>query len=136
MAKKKARSKVSKSKPKKPVRKAKVPRKPKKTKKTAAKKPRAAAKVKKELIDPSLEKVGEATHYFPHVNAAAVKILKGSLHVGDEICIKGHTTDFKEQVLSIQLDHKPIEEGKKGMEIGLMVKERVRIGDTVYRVKK
>lgn len=133
MAKKKARSKAKPvrkvKKIKKAAGKAKVSRKPKKTKRTTA-------KAKKELIDPSLEKIGEATHYFPHVNAAAVKIMKGSLHVGDEICIKGHTTDFREQVLSIQLDRKPIEEGKKGMEIGLMVKERVRRGDTVYRVKK
>lgn len=132
MAGKKARSKVKKA--KKVVRKSKVPRKTKKTKRPAAKRSRVV--VKKEPVDPSLEKIGETTHYFPHVNAAAVKIMKGSLRVGDEIYIKGHTTDFKEQVLSIQLDHKPIEEGKKGMEIGLMVKERVRRGDTVYRIKK
>ena len=141
MAKKKARSK-SKSvkkvksikKARKPASKAKAATKSKKVKRFGARKSRVVAK--KELIDPSLEKIGEATHYFPHVNAAAVKIMKGSLHVGDEIYIKGHTTDFKEQVLSIQLDHNPIEEAKKGMEIGLMVKERVRIGDTIYRIKK
>ncbi|HPM43741.1 MAG TPA: EF-Tu/IF-2/RF-3 family GTPase [Candidatus Omnitrophota bacterium] len=121
-------------KPKKVVRKKKVVSKAKKPRKASKEKPRKA--VKKEAVDPSLEMIGEATHYFPHVNAAAVKIMKGTLHVGDEIYIKGHTTDFKEQVLSIQLDHKPIEEGKKGMEIGLMVKDRVRIGDTVYRIKK
>ena len=61
-------------------------------------------------------------------------ILKDSLKVGDKIYIKGHTSDFKEKVNSIQLDHASIEEGKKGQEIGLLVKSRVRIGDSVYRI--
>jgi putative protease len=82
----------------------------------------------------SLEKIGEVTHYFPHVNAAAVKLKKSGLKVGDEIYLKGHTTDFKEKVESIQLDHATIPEGKKGQEIGLLVKSRVRIGDSVYRI--
>jgi len=81
-----------------------------------------------------LEKIGEVTHYFPHVNAAAIKLLKSGLKVGDSVYIKGHTTDFKERVLSIQLDHATIPEGKRGQEIGLLVKSRVRQGDKVYRI--
>jgi putative protease len=69
------------------------------------------------------------------VNAAAVKMLKTGLKVGDKIYIKGHTSDFKEVVESMQLDHVPITEGKKGDEIGLLVKSRVRIGDGVYKAK-
>ena len=82
----------------------------------------------------TLEKIGEVTHYFPHVKAAAVMVLKGGINVGDRVYIKGHTTDFKEKVNSIQLDHVSIEAGKKGQEIGLLVKSRVRIGDGVYRI--
>ena len=96
---------------------------------------KAKAKAKKpQGLEASLEKIGEVTHYFPHVNAAAVKLLKSGLKVGDSIYIKGHTTDFKEQVLSIQLDHATIPEGKKGQEIGLLVKSRVRQGDKVYKI--
>lgn len=91
------------------------------------------AAVKKSPVE-NLEKIGEVTHYFPHVNAAAVKILKGPVKVGEEVYVKGHTTDFKEKIESMQLDHAPISEGKKGDEIGLMVKSRVRIGDSVYRI--
>jgi putative protease len=90
--------------------------------------------VKPALPESVLEKIGLVTHYFPHVNAAAVKLLKSGLKVGDEIYLKGHTTDFKEKVESIQLDHAAIQEGKKGQEIGLLVKSRVRIGDSVYRI--
>jgi hypothetical protein len=133
MAKKKVVKKVKRAKPaaKKAV---------KRPKAVKAKKPVAKKVVKKagkktpKTPELSLEKIGEVTHYFPHVNAAAVKLMKSGLRVGDQIYLKGHTTDFKEKVESIQLDHATIPEGKKGQEIGLLVKTRVRIGDSVYRI--
>lgn len=81
-----------------------------------------------------LEEIGVITHYFPHVKAAVIKLSKGELAVGGNIYIKGHTTDFKQPVKSMQLDHAPIQEAKKGQEVGLKVKTRVRIGDVVYKV--
>lgn len=76
--------------------------------------------------------IGKVTHYFPHVNAAVVK-LKAPLKAGDTIQIKGHTTDLKETVISMQINRAPITEAKKGDEIGLLVASRVRAGDTVYK---
>ena len=102
-----------------------------KSKKSTLKKGKGKAKKALEL---NLEKVGEVTHYFPHVKAAAVMVLKGGINVGDSVYIKGHTTDFKEKVNSIQLDHVAIQAAKLGQEIGLLVKSRVRIGDSVYRL--
>lgn len=123
------------------TRKKKVVRKIAKPAKRKVKKAVKNTKGKKKLIikikktpEITLENIGEITHYFPHVKAAAVKLLKSGITVGDEIYIKGHTTDFKEKVRSIQLDHAPITVGKKGQEIGLFVKSRVRIGDKVYKV--
>lgn len=78
--------------------------------------------------------VGLVTHYFPHVNAAAVKIENGVLTVGDRIHIVGHTTDFKQKILSLQMDHKPVKEGRKGEEVGIETKDRVRTDDKVYKV--
>ncbi|OGX26355.1 MAG: hypothetical protein A3J51_04795 [Omnitrophica WOR_2 bacterium RIFCSPHIGHO2_02_FULL_45_21] len=76
--------------------------------------------------------IGKVTHYFPHVNAAVIK-LKLPLKAGDSIQIKGHTTDLKETVTSMQINRAPITEAKKGDEIGLLVTSRVRTGDTVYK---
>lgn len=118
---KRAKPKTRKSKPRKAGSRAKKAQ-PVKSKKAVLKK------------DANLEKIGEVTHYFPHVKAAAVSILKDSLKVGEEIYIKGHTTDFKEKVKSMQLDRVDIQEGKKGQEIGLLVKSRTRIGDSVYKI--
>lgn len=114
---------------KKTIKKAKAAKKA--VRKSVAKKAKKALKAAPEL---GLEKIGEITHYFPHVKAAAVMILKDGLKVGDEIYIKGHTTDFKEKINSMQLDHVVIAEAKKAQEIGLLVKSRVRIGDGVYKV--
>jgi hypothetical protein len=82
----------------------------------------------------SLEEVGVVTHYFPKVDAAVVKLTKGGLSIGDKIVIKGHTSDFKEKVDSIQLDHAPIQNAEQGMEIGLKVKAKVREHDVVYKI--
>ena len=114
---------------KKPVRKAKAKKAPAKKAAKGPAKPKLPAGLER-----NLEKIGKVTHYFPHVDAAAVKMLKSGLKVGDEIYIKGHTTDFRESVMSIQLDRKPIQEAKKGQEIGLLVKSRARSGDTVYKI--
>jgi len=84
----------------------------------------------------SLEEIGVATHYFPKVDAAVVKMTKGSLSIGDAIIIKGHTTDFKEKVDSIQLDHAPLTTASAGQEIGLKVKAKVREHDVVYKIVK
>ena len=76
--------------------------------------------------------IGKVTHYFPKVMAAVIK-LKGSLTTGDLVKIKGHTTDFKQSVTSMQIDHVPVDQAKKGQEIGLLVDSRVRQHDIVYK---
>ncbi len=77
--------------------------------------------------------IGEVTHYFPKVRAAVIK-LKKPLTTGDVVKIKGHTTDFKQTVISMQIDCVAIGQAKKGQEIGLLVDSRVRQHDIVYKV--
>lgn len=108
----------------------------KKTSRPGKKRPlggKTAPKKEKRSVG-SMVKVGEITHYFPHVKAAALLVLKDSIKIGDKLYLKGHTTDFKEAVKSMQLDRVPVSEGKKGQEIGLAVKKRVRTGDSVYKL--
>lgn len=81
-----------------------------------------------------LEEIGTVTGFFAKVNAAIVDISSGSLRVGETVRIKGHTTDFKQVVESMQIEHQPIQEATKGQTIGLKIKERVRRHDTVYKV--
>lgn len=96
-------------------------------KRPAKKKIALAKKVKKEG-----RVIGIVTHYFPHVRAAVIK-LKAPLGVGERIKIKGHTTDFTQGITSMQIDRVPINQAKKGQEIGLLVDSRVRQHDVVYK---
>jgi len=109
---------------KKPVKR--IKKRPVKKLRRRVKKP-AAVKKRKENI------VGTITHYFPKVRAAVIK-LKRPLSIGDTVKIKGHTTDFKQAVNSMQIDRVPITSAKKGQEIGLLVDSRVRTNDTVCKV--
>lgn len=79
--------------------------------------------------------VGKATHYFSHLEVAAIE-LSGKLKVGDKVHIKGHTTDFVQVVESMQIEHQSVTEASAGDSIGLKVKEKVREGDTVYKVEE
>jgi len=78
-------------------------------------------------------KVGRVVSYFTHVEAAAVEI-EGNLKIGDTVHIKGHTTDFEQQVESMQIENESVKEAKAGDSIGVKVKERVRRNDVVYKV--
>ena len=78
--------------------------------------------------------IGLITHYFPHVQAAVIK-LKGPLSMGETVKVKGHTTDFTQTISSMQIDKVDITSAKKGDEIGLKVISRARQGDKVYKNK-
>ena len=78
------------------------------------------------------KEVGIITHYYDHLGVAVVKI-KGTLKIGDKIRIKGATTDFVQQVKSMQIEHKKIEKVEKGKEIGLKVEGIVREHDLLYK---
>lgn len=79
-------------------------------------------------------KVGQVIHYFSKAEAAVIKMTDGELHIGDTIHIKGHTTDFEQEVSSIQIEHQPMEVVKAGDDVGIKVKEPVRKNDLVYKV--
>lgn len=80
------------------------------------------------------QKIGSVQHYFDNVSVAALKIEKGGLKVGDTIHIKGHTTDFTQKVASMQIEHDKVKEVKKGDDVGIKVKDRVREHDDVFKV--
>jgi putative protease len=78
------------------------------------------------------EEIGRITHYFDKVGVAVIK-LTAPLKIGDKIHIKGHTTDFEQDVASMQIEHDSISEGKKGDAVGIKVNERVRGNDVVFK---
>ena len=77
--------------------------------------------------------VGKVSDFFAKPVVAGIE-LSGTLKIGDKICIKGSTTDMELAVESMQIDRVNITEGKAGDLIGIKVPDRVRRGDTVYKV--
>ena len=79
------------------------------------------------------EEIGKVSDFFAHPVVAGID-LTGTLKVGDRIHIKGHTTDLEMTVNSMQVNNVDVTEAKAGDAIGVKVTERVRHGDSVYRV--
>jgi translation elongation factor EF-1alpha len=78
--------------------------------------------------------VGKITHYYSKIGVGIVE-LKDKVRKGDKIKICGHTSDIEQDLDSIQIEHKEVEEAKKGDVVGIKVPDKVREGDMVYKVK-
>ncbi len=79
------------------------------------------------------ELVGRVSHYFSRVQVAVVK-LSGEVKLGDVLHFQGHTTDFQQEITSMEIEHARVEQGTPGEEVAIQVNDRVRKGDEVYRV--
>jgi len=77
--------------------------------------------------------VGKITHYYDKIQVAIVELFD-DLKVGDNIHIKGHATDFNQQVASIQKDHQNVSSASKGDLIGMKVDQKVKEGDGIYLI--
>jgi putative protease len=82
----------------------------------------------------SEEQVGIIVKFFAKPSVAAIEVTSGSIKKGDLLRFKGHTTDFTEEVASLEIDNQSVEEAKKGDLVGIKIKERVRENDKVYQV--
>jgi len=77
------------------------------------------------------KEIGRISGYFSNVGVAAIK-LSGNLKVGDNVHIRGNTTDFEVSVDSMQVEKESVEKAKKGDHVGIKVPEKVRPNDKVY----
>lgn len=80
------------------------------------------------------EQVGVVVKFFAKPSVAAIEVTSGTIEKGDVLRYKGHTTDFTEGVVTMEIDNKPVEQAKTGDLVGLKVRERVRENDAVYKV--
>ena len=126
------RKKVAKKPVKKTVKK-KVSKKQKVSRKAASRPAAAPAPAPAALPG---ERIGVVTHYFGHLSVAVLKLDPGTtLRVGDNIHIKGHTSDFGQRVESLQIGHASVQEVGPNDDFGMKVVDHAREHDVVYRVK-
>jgi len=79
-----------------------------------------------------LQEVGRVSHFFGKINVAIVEV-KDTVSVGDQIFIKGPTTDIEQTVDSMEIEHEKVQQAKAGQSIGMKVNARVRENDIVYK---
>ena len=124
---------------KKPVAKKRPVKKPaavKPVKKPAAPKPLTPPMAKPSAVEAPIggQPIGKVVHYYTHLSVAIVESTQGTLRVGNTIHIKGHTTDFKQPVESMEIEHQRVLEATPGQTFGLKVREHAREHDIVYKV--
>ena len=79
------------------------------------------------------EEVGKVSDFFARPVVAGVEMI-GTLKVGDKIHITGHTTDIEMVIDSMQINNADVTDAKPGDSVGIKVPDRVRRGDTIYKV--
>lgn len=78
--------------------------------------------------------IGKVTHYYNKINVAIIDLTSGSIKIGDQLKFKRGDQEFTQTVQSLQIDHKEVEEVKKGDEFGLKVEQPTEEGTEVYSV--
>jgi len=78
--------------------------------------------------------VGKVTHYYSNIGVAIVEVAD-TISVGDKIHIQGATSDFEQEIGSIQIEHDAVETAEAGQVVGLKVDEKTRGGDKVFLVE-
>ena len=77
--------------------------------------------------------IGAVDHFFGNISVGMIK-LSDTLKIGDKIRIKGSTSDFTQDILSMQIDRVSAQEAKAGDLISVKVDQKVRKDDIVYKV--
>lgn len=81
------------------------------------------------------ELTGRITHYFPRIGVAAVEVTHDELRLGDVIRVLGATSNFTQEVDSMQIDHVPIVSASAGELVAIRLTERARVNDRVFRIR-
>jgi hypothetical protein len=80
------------------------------------------------------QEVGKVIHYYDKAMVAVVKLAK-PLRLGDSVKIAKGDEALEMAVESMQLDHKPINEGKAGEEVAIKVPGPTKEGALVTKAE-
>lgn len=78
-------------------------------------------------------RVGEVTHFYDRINVAVI-MLSNTLKIGDQVHFLGHGSDFMQEVTSMEVEHKKIEEASNGDEIALKTIKAVKKRTSVFLI--
>ena len=79
--------------------------------------------------------VGEVLHFFDKIGVAALKV-SGEFKIGDKISVesKDGTIVCKQTVMSMQVNHNPVNVANPGDDVAIKLEKKVHQGDKVYKI--
>lgn len=77
--------------------------------------------------------IGHIIHFYNRIGVAVLS-LTDTLNLGEKVLILGHTTDFVQEVTSMEIEHEKVLSVGPGDEVALKVNEPVRKGDAIYKI--
>ncbi len=81
----------------------------------------------------SENRIGKVTHYFDRISVAVLQ-LTDKLRVGDKVHFLGHSTDFEQEVNSMQIEHQNVNEATPGQDVAIKVNQKVHPNDGVFKI--
>ena len=78
--------------------------------------------------------IGKVFSFFDKIGVVAVEITNDNLVVGDRLHFKGESSDFEQEVESMQIDGKDVQEVVAGKSVGIKITSNAESGDLVYKV--
>ncbi|MCQ2229746.1 MAG: U32 family peptidase [Bacteroidales bacterium] len=79
--------------------------------------------------------IGKAQNYFAKLNVGEFVMESGELKVGDKVIVMGPTTGVMDlDVKELRYDLKPVDKVKKGDVFSMVVSDRIRRNDKLYRI--
>lgn len=77
-----------------------------------------------------MKPIGKVTHYYDKAGVAIVE-LQDALKMGDRVRVERGENSFEQEVSSMQVDYKPVQEAKKGDSVGIKVGQKAKEGSLV-----
>lgn len=86
---------------------------------------------KRILLEENRHLVGRVINHYSKIGVAVIQLEK-DIQMNDTVLIEGETTSLTQKAVSIEIEHRKVEQAKAGQLIGLKVDGKVRENDKVY----
>jgi len=77
--------------------------------------------------------IGYITHFYDRISVAVLSLTE-TLNLGDQVHITGHSTDFTQDVTSMEIEHTKVTTVGPGDEVALKVIEPAKKGDKIFKI--
>jgi putative protease len=79
--------------------------------------------------------IGNIVHYYPKAKAGSLILSHCGLKINDKIIVQGAHTFLEQEIKTMEIKNKPVRQGKKGEEVAIKFKDKVREHDKVFLIK-